>query len=78
MIDNNGATTEEQKIEPFKLDSASGMLLPNLKPSKPSHFNPPGQSNALSPRRSSGLSRTTIKWGTADGATLSLDLIFSQ
>ncbi|QDT60421.1 hypothetical protein SV7mr_29430 [Stieleria bergensis] len=51
MIDNNGATTDEQKIESLKLDPASGMPLPNLKPSKPSHFNPPGQSNALSPRQ---------------------------
>ena len=47
MIDNNGATTDEQKIETFKLDPASRMPLPNLKPSKPSDFHPPGQSNAL-------------------------------
>ncbi|QDT61352.1 hypothetical protein SV7mr_38870 [Stieleria bergensis] len=47
MIDNNGATTDEQKIELLKLDPASGMPLPNLKPSKPSQFNPLGQSNAL-------------------------------
>ena len=46
MIDNNGATADEQKIEPLKHGPASGMPLPNLKPSKPSHFNPPGQSNA--------------------------------
>ncbi|QDT60973.1 hypothetical protein SV7mr_35030 [Stieleria bergensis] len=51
MIDNNGATTDERKIEPFKLDPASGMPLPNLKPSKPSHFNQPGQSNALLQRQ---------------------------
>ena len=46
MIDNNGATADEQKIEPLKHGPASGMPLPNLNPSKPSHFNPPGQSNA--------------------------------
>ncbi|QDT60718.1 hypothetical protein SV7mr_32440 [Stieleria bergensis] len=51
MIDNNGATTDERKIEPMKLDLASGLSLLTPKPSKPSHFNPPGQANALLPRQ---------------------------
>ncbi|QDT58562.1 hypothetical protein SV7mr_10550 [Stieleria bergensis] len=36
MINNNGATTDEQEIEPFKLDPASGLSLLTPKPSKPS------------------------------------------
>ncbi|QDT60714.1 hypothetical protein SV7mr_32400 [Stieleria bergensis] len=51
MINNNGATTEERKIELVNLDPASSMFSVNPNALKPSDFHPAGQSNALLPRQ---------------------------